>query len=247
MIELNIHTQPDDESCGPTCLHAIYAYYGLEKNLESMIGDVERSFSGGTLAPLLGKHALKEGFTATIYVNNLDVFDPTWFVHGEARREVLISKLDAQLKHKMDLGIAQSSIAYQQYLRLGGNVRFDTLSIALLKEFFKQKIPILTGLSATYLYRSAREFFTSDGLSVYDDIRGTPCGHFVVLCGYDEKKRNVVVADPHRENPLSHDNYYKVSSTRLINAILLGVLTYDANLLIIQPKRMMHANHFGHR
>ena len=58
----------------------------------------------------------------------------------------------------------------------------------------------------------------------------------MILCGYDEQKRHVVVADPHRENPLSHDNYYKVSSNRLINAIMLGVLTYDANLLIIQPK-----------
>lgn len=46
----------------------------------------------------------------------------------------------------------------------------------------------------------------------------------------------MIVADPHRENPLSHDNYYKVSSNRLINAIMLGVLTYDANLLVIQPK-----------
>ncbi len=67
-------------------------------------------------------------------------------------------------------------------------------------------------------------------------MRGTPCGHFVVLCGYDKKNRRVVVADPHRQNPLSRNNYYKVGSNRLINAIMLGVLTYDANLLIIQPK-----------
>ena len=238
MINLTIHSQPDDETCGPTCLHAIYNYYGLNLSLAEIIKGIERSASGGTLAPLLGKHALVRGFETTIYINNLDVFDPTWFKQGESNNDELLAKLSAQLNHTVDEGIKQESIAYQQYLQLGGKVRFRMLSAQLLKEYFKQNIPIMTGLSATYLYGSARESFTKEGVSVYDDIRGTPCGHFVVLCGYDNKKKHVVVADPHRENPLSHNNYYKVSITRLINAIMLGVLTYDGNLLMIQPQRM---------
>ena len=240
MINLTIHSQPDDETCGPTCLHAIYSYYGLHLDLDEVIQGIERSASGGTLAALLGKHALARGFDATIYINNLDIFDPTWFraKQGEACNEELIAKLDAQMKYKNEVGIVQSSIAYQQYLSLGGKVRARMLSTQLLKDYFKHDTPIITGLSATYLYASARESFTPEGISIYDDIRGTPCGHFVVLCGYDDKKKHVVIADPHRENPLSHDNYYKVSITRLINAIMVGVLTYDGNLLIIQPQRM---------
>lgn len=239
MINLTIHSQPDDETCGPTCLHAIYRFYGLRIALEDVIHSIERSASGGTLAPLLGKHALARGFDTTIYINNLDIFDPTWFDYkrGESCNEELAAKLEAQMKYKTHEGLVQSSIAYQQYLQLGGKVRARMLHTKLLKEYFKQNIPIITGLSATYLYASARETFTPEGISIYDDIRGTPCGHFVVLCGYDDSKKHIIVADPHRENPLSHDNYYKVSITRLINAIMLGVLTYDGNLLIIQPKR----------
>lgn len=240
MIDLLIHTQPDDESCGPTSLHAIYRYYGLDISLEQVVSTVERSLSGGTLAPMLGKHALERGFSATIYINNLDVFDPTWWSSTDQDNEIcqknLASKLVAQMKHKRDKAIIQASEAYLEYLALGGRVRFHTLSVQLLRHYFQKNIPILTGLSATYLYRSSRERFSKIGEAIYDDIRGTPCGHFVVLCGYDERKKLIVVADPHRENPISHDNYYKVSSNRLINAILLGVLTYDANLLIIQPK-----------
>ncbi|KTD27057.1 MULTISPECIES: C39 family peptidase [Legionella] len=238
MIDLIIHTQPDDESCGPTSLHAIYHYYGLNVDLEQVVSSVDRSHSGGTLAPMLGKHALQNDFSAIIYINNLDVFDPTWFSsdQGEACQKNLASKLTAQMKHKSDKAIIQASEAYLEYLALGGSVRFQTLNVPLLKKYFLKNIPILTGLSATYLYRSSRERFTKQGESIYDDIRGTPCGHFVVLCGYDEKKRLIIVADPHRENPISNDNYYKVNSNRLINSILLGVLTYDANLLIIQPK-----------
>lgn len=235
MIDLSIHSQPDDETCGPTSLHAIYRYYGMNCTLEQIVSTVERSISGGTLAPMLGKHALTRGFKAILYVNNLNVFDPTWFVQDEGDSAMLINKLYAQMKHKRTKGILQASKAYMEYVELGGLIRFRTLSVQLLKEYFNQNIPILTALSATYLYRSARERYTDKGHCIYDDIRGTPSGHFVVLCGYDELKRLVIVADPHRENPLSHDNYYKVSSNRLINAIMLGVLTYDANLLIIQP------------
>lgn len=236
MIDINIHSQPDDETCGATCLQSIYNYYGLAMNIEDVVKGVERSLSGGTLAAFLGTHALQQGFDSTIYINNLNIFDPSWFTHGEISGEKLITKLSAQMEYKKTPGIVQSSIAYITYLRLGGKVRFKTLSVKLLQSYFKKKRPILTGLSATYLYSSAREDYTPDGVSVYDDIRGTPCGHFVVLCGYDEKKKRVVVADPHRENPLSHNNYYTVSSHHLINAIMLGVLTYDANLLIIEPK-----------
>ena len=79
MINLAIHTQPDDETCGPTSLHAIYRYFGTNCALEDVVNTVERSLSGGTLASLLGKHALYQGFKTTLYVNNVTLFDPTWF------------------------------------------------------------------------------------------------------------------------------------------------------------------------
>lgn len=236
MIELNIHSQPDDETCGPTSLHAIYNYYGLKVSLDDVIKSVARSLSGGTLAPMLGQDALKRGFMAKVYVNNVNIFDPSWFDHGLGDPNTLIEKLTEQLYFKNTPAVYQDSQAYIDYLRLGGEICFKTISVQLLKKYFKKKIPILTGLSATYLYGSPREIYTSHGVGIYDDIRGAPCGHFVVLCGYDHKHRLIVVADPEQTNPLSQDNYYKVSSNRLINAIMLGVLTHDANLLIIQPK-----------
>jgi hypothetical protein len=58
-----------------------------------------------------------------------------------------------------------------------------------------------------------------------------------VLCGYDKQQRKVLVADPYLPNPLADDHYYDVELDRLVCAILLGVLTYDANLLIIEPGR----------
>ncbi len=236
MIELNIRTQPDDETCGPTSLHAIYHYYGLTISLKEVIETIEHSISGGTLSPLLGKHALMHGFDATIFVNQLDLFDPTWFKQSKAPREVLLVKLKSQDKFKQAKNLVAESKAYQEFLELGGDIRFKTIDVQMLRSYFNKNIPILTGLNSTYLYRTSRELFTQEGESFFDDIQGLACGHFVVLCGYDDKRRRVVVADPFRENPLSKNNFYKVSIARLINAIMLGAQTYDATLLIITPK-----------
>lgn len=236
MIELNIKTQPDDETCGPTSLHAIYHYYGHHISLKEVIETMERSLSGGTLAPLLGKHALEHGFDAVIYVNQLDLFDPTWFYKSKASSEALLFKLKSQEKFKYAKNFVSSSQAYQSFLSAGGEIRFKTIDAQVLKDCFKKNIPILTGLNSTYLYRTSREMYTESGESFYDDIQGSSCGHFVVLCGYHEQRRKVVVADPFRENPISKNNYYKVSISRLINAIMLGAQTYDAALLVITPK-----------
>ena len=72
---------------------------------------------------------------------------------------------------------------------------------------------------------------------IYDSIKGEPAGHFVVISGYDEDKDCVYLSDPMEPNPLGKGQVYSVSFTRLINSIMLGIVTYDANLLVIEPKK----------
>jgi hypothetical protein len=45
-----------------------------------------------------------------------------------------------------------------------------------------------------------------------------------------------MIADPLQDNPLHGNQYYSVDIDRLVGAILLGILTYDANLLVISPR-----------
>jgi hypothetical protein len=133
-----------------------------------------------------------------------------------------------------------ASRAYIEYLKLGGRLQMQDLNAALLRRFLKRSVPVLTGLSSTYLYQGKREL--EDGTD--DDIAGLPSGHFVVLSGYDKERKAVGVADPYLPNPLGKTqenvHHYEVGLDRLICAILLGVLTYDANLLVIEPRRRFH-------
>ena len=59
----------------------------------------------------------------------------------------------------------------------------------------------------------------------------------MVLARYDRENRSVLVADPLVPNPLTTSQYYSVNIYRLICAIMLGVLTNDENLLIIETKK----------
>jgi hypothetical protein len=225
-LHFDILPQPDDTACGPTCLHAVYGYYGDELPLEQVIRESPQLEEGGTLAVLLGCHALRRGFRATIYTYNLQVFDPTWFA-GEVD---LAARLETQAKVKRDSKLRVATRSYLEFIRLGGRLEYEELRSDLLRRLLKRGTPILTGLSATYLYGCAREADES-----YDDVRGVPMGHFVVLSGYDAETRRIMVADPLRENPAYESQYYDVGIERLIGAIFLGILTYDANLLVITP------------
>jgi len=229
-LDLPMRPQPNDETCGPTCLHALYRYYRQRLPLQTVIQEVPSLPGGGTLGVMLARHALRRGFRARIYSYNLQLFDPTWF---GPKAPDLRERLRAQRAFKQDAKLRAATDAYLEFLDLGGELRFEDLTKALIRKYLDRQIPILTGLNATYLYRCAREFGPQ---SEYDDVRGQPLGHFVILSGYDRDERTVSIADPFLRNPVAASHHYAVSMDRVIGAILLGIVTYDANLLIIQPR-----------
>lgn len=228
-MKIKMHSQPDDITCGPTCLHAVYNYFGIDLSLERVIGDITYLRDGGTLAVFLGIDALKRGLRTEIYTYNLKVFDPSWVGLDNCS---LCEKLRQQLKYKKGKKFTQATMAYMDYLERGGKIRLEDLTPDLLHRYFDRKVPILAGLSATYLYNSKREFSVGDK-SIYDDLKGEPMGHFVVLYGSDVDTNIIRVADPYKGNPISRNNYYEVEYSKLINSVMLGIVTYDANLLVI--------------
>lgn len=228
-ILVNISPQPDETTCGPTCLQTIYQYYDDRVPLADLIKEVKQLDDGGTLGAFMAAHALRKGYRAKIYTYNLTLFDPTWFGHEAF---YIKNKLLQQAEVKSDRKLQAATEAYIDFLDLGGILRFSDLSPALIRKYLKKGIPLLVGLSATYLYRSQREY----GAELdYDDVRGEPCGHFVILHGYNRQNRTVYVADPLYGNPTGEGQNYQVGIDRVINAILLGIVTYDANLIVLTP------------
>jgi hypothetical protein len=231
VLPLHIQPQPDETTCGPTCLHAIYRYWGAMENLDEVTLRTRKLEQGtGTLAVFLACDALRKGYQATIYTYNLMMFDPTWFARGadiaERLRQQWVIKKDSRLRHATD--------GYLEFLQLGGRLRLTDLSGWLIRGLLRRGLPVLSGLSSTYLYRTAREYGSDD---LPDDLRGTPSGHFVVISGYNSNNRTVLISDPYAVHPYGTSRNYWVNIDRALGAVLLGIVTHDANLLIIHPRR----------
>jgi hypothetical protein len=223
--------QPDETTCGPTCLHAIYRYWGEDEALDKVISRTRKlEPGGGTFAVFLACDALRKGYKATIYTYNLMVFDPTWFGTGVDIAE----RLRQQREVKTDPRLHRATEGYLEFLSLGGRLRLTDLSPRLIRGLLRRNLPVLTGLSSTFLYRTAREYGPND---VPDDIRGAPAGHFVVMAGYNRKQHTVLVADPYGPHPYGPSREYWININRVVDAVLLGIVTHDANLLVIHPPR----------
>jgi hypothetical protein len=198
--------------------------------MEEILNDIPQfEEGGGTFGLTLAIDALKRGYKTSIYSFNLNIFDPSWFeLPMEKIKGKLLELLEKGNLRTKDRTAARSAA---QFIDLGGELRFANLSEELISSYLSRDIPILTGLSSSWLYKTQRE---DPITSEYDDILGKPAGHFVVLHGLDTKYREVDIADPYKPNPISGTNYYKVPMNSLINSILLGVMSYDGNLVILE-------------
>jgi hypothetical protein len=226
--------QPDDVTCGPTCLRKIYHFYGYDLPHGELLGEIDRNEDGGTLAVHLAISALKRGFGARIYSYDLRIFDPSW---ASLEADLLRDKIEERLAYLKEAKAARCARAFIRFLKMGGEMAFDELTPALLKAILNRNHPILAGLSATHLYKMPRERHhpvTHELLD--DDIAGEPIGHFVVVSGYQHWGRQFSVRDPSAHiPPTTEDGRVLVDAQRLTNAILLGDLTYDAVLLELWP------------
>ncbi len=228
-LDFAVTPQPDETTCGPACLHAVYHYYGDELPAGNVIREVQQLEAGGTLAVMLGLHALRRGYRALIYTCNLQMFDPSWFRPGAPP---LRDRLVAQMEARDDAKLTIATEAYLAFLDLGGLVFMEDLDEPLIARHLEQSVPIIAGLSATWLYQAKRELPAS---STADDAAGEPVGHFVVIRGSNPSTQRAKIADPYFHKPYPASHLYEVPVSRLIGAILLGIVTYDAKLLVITP------------
>ncbi len=234
-IPIEIAAQPDERTCGPTALHSVYRHLGLQLPLADVVEGIEQTPSGGTLAVQLGVDALTRGFAVTLHTCNLQVFDPSWFSQVPPGEPVvdLAERLHLQRKAKSESRRLRTATGhYLEFLERGGRVCFPEFGPRLVYDLLDEGHPLLTGLSMTYLYRGVRERPDDDHP---DDVHGHPVGHFVVVTGYHRADDTLTVADPW-PSPSRTDGHFTLPSFRVLAAILLGVLTYDANLLVIEKR-----------
>ena len=231
-LPFEITPQPTETTCGAAALQSVYRFWGRKVTVERAIREIEHFPDGGTWAVHLGRDALARGFVARIYTCDLQLFDPSWFWPGAG-------DLADSLRRQLDAGSRapredEQLRAYLDFLERGGEVRMEEIGTDLVSRYVRGGMPVVAGLSSTWLYRSARERWEGER-SVADDLRGTPTGHFVVVHGVDPRRRTFDIADPFLQRPFPGRHDYSIPIRRFFNALMLGVVTNDAKLLAIRP------------
>lgn len=229
--------QPDLRSCGPTCLAMVMGGAGTPASVDRLIAAVRRGPEGGTQAVDLAHLALDYGYHARLYPFGVRVFDPTWW---EQDRGGLIACLDAREAALAARGASEDERStvrsWRTFLARGGHVAFAEPSASLLVRVLDRGRPVVCGVSATWLYRDARE--RPDDTP--DPIGGEPVGHFVVVRGYTGGGLHFHIADPAEVLPDARSGFaadtavhgeYPLPASRLLHAVLLGDTTRDAVLL----------------
>ena len=130
-MDIKILQQPDDVTCGPTSLQAVYNHLGYKISLKQLISEIEFLEDGGTLGVFLGIDALKRGFKATIHSYNLTLLDPTW---SELSMPELKAKLELLHKAKHAPKLRKAIDAYNSYINSGGTVALEDLRQATLDQ-----------------------------------------------------------------------------------------------------------------
>lgn len=230
LLDIKIENQPDLTTCGPTSLRSIYKFYGDDISTAEIVSQISQfEDGGGTFAVILGRHALKRGYRVRIISYNINIFDPTWFhldmetLKGLLKRRLSLKDNPPKQEHLLK--------EYISFLTEGGQIEFKELSEGLLQNLISSGTPILTGLSSTWLYQSERE---DSSTNEFDPVAGDPAGHFVVINGF---KDNIFkICDPYSDNPFIVGHYYEVDVDRLLNSILLGISSFDGNLLLVEKK-----------
>ena len=61
-LPVRMTPQPDETTCGPTCLNAVYRYWGEDEPLSDVIARTYKMEQGGTFAVFLACDALRKGY-----------------------------------------------------------------------------------------------------------------------------------------------------------------------------------------
>jgi Peptidase_C39 like family len=223
--------QPDDVSCGPTCLSSVLRFHGHpEADLHEVIARTPTNPGGGTLAPHLGLAGLRFGMAVRLWPFAVQVFDPTW---RDLDANALLARLEARLAGLPEGRLRRVHAAWRDFLAAGGEVRLGEVGRAEMVAALDAGNPLIVGLSVTWLYQEARE---RPADNQPDDVAGAPVGHFVVVTGYDAGGEDLLVADPWPHPPFGDGGRYRVSERRLMHAILLGDATHDAVVVEVHPR-----------
>ncbi len=208
MSQLNVpyFKQENSLSCGIACLRVIFGYFGdnvTEKELSKGV----KIHSFGTYTTDLGAIALKRGYKVKIYTFHLRLLSPLKISFGTKITERILDSL------KVSLGDKQNMESWKHYLKLGGELIWDTPKIRQVRDILGDKIPCLVNVNTSAL----NKFWKN-----WDN------GHYLTVIG--TKDNSIVVSDP---DPWDQ-NIYEINDEIFLPSWSINAKLSTGHLMVIK-------------
>ncbi|MFH0836749.1 MAG: C39 family peptidase [Candidatus Aenigmatarchaeota archaeon] len=207
-IRLKIpYCKQKEMTCGPSCLQQIFAYHGKIVDLDDIIKilDKKKGFVlTGTSTWHLGFCADAFGYKSDVISYDVNIIDPTWM---KLSKKELVKKITKRIILEKLSFSKTRLMAMQDYILYGGSYSFTMPSKDILLKYLKKKIPVIIRLCSTLLYNNSRIDWNS---CKFNDIKGYPFGHYVVVSGYENG--HFIITDP----SAIRGGTYKVDENKLL-------------------------------
>ncbi len=200
------------KSCGPVCLLNVYRYFGIKTELKDILKELRIDDKTTTYPAQLASHLLSNGLK-TVFINtNPFVVSPSW---KNIRNKELVQKLTKWLK-KNKKGRWEKSAKYLlKYLKKGGEIKICDLSTKMIDEYMAEGYLLICCLEESWIWGERK----IKGTNKFDDIKGEPRGHFIIL--YDKEGEDYLVSDPYPTGLKNRNGLYKLDKNKLLAATLV--------------------------
>ncbi|MFO0703211.1 MAG: hypothetical protein U0525_00610 [Patescibacteria group bacterium] len=211
------------KTCGPSCLHNIYASFGMDKSLSVILHDLGVTDKDSTHLPQLARHLNDNNIETTIISSNPFSVSPSW---KNKSKEKIIEKLKKWVLHNYKDSYLRESLFLLFYLQEGGNLEIKDLSTKLIDQCISDGHLVLCCLEESWLWGKRK----ISGKQEYHDVKGHATGHFVIIIGQTEDE--YIVNDPYPTHLPGREGIYNVPKDQLF----IATIAWNPQILALKQK-----------
>ncbi|MBD3362355.1 hypothetical protein GF362_01395 [Candidatus Dojkabacteria bacterium] len=221
----NIKQKADSSACGPSCLQAIYKYYGKDLKLKMILEDLHIDKDTSTYVSQLARHLNTNHLSTTLISSNPFVVSPDWKAKP---KKVVIKELKEWILHHFNKGKVENiwikeALYLLFYLQEGGNLKISNITTDLIDKYLEDQNLILCCLAENWIWGKRK----ISKVVEYDNIKGHVNGHFVIV--YDKNKGDYQISDPYPTSIENKEGLYAINKEELLTA----TLTWSHEILIV--------------
>lgn len=226
----------DLQECAQASAVQLLNFYGVDTTVEEFKETVPLYISkdGEPLGTSIGHmltHLMSFGFTATLHIVELEIFDPSW--EGKEPKE-LIKLLKKRRRHIIHHRYDDEALdlifdGYYQYFKNGGHAKFPVIGERYLHQLLKSG-PVYAIVNFNFLnHISKGKYLPDENEYQRNPIEGNTGTHAVIIAGYKAGKFYLVDPDYH-----FFGGKRWVEADRLIGAMYLAQTDLDAMIITVE-------------